>query len=136
LSRPLSFVSVGLLVGLFVLIMLLATVSSWGASVRPAEAASAVKVSVRCESDPEKTRVVNDTRRTIKVKKVGSIHQPRSNEPFRVNKSLRPGRAITFQSGYDANGNNVLTRQFIYDNEANKEGARVTTSEGRFRARC
>ena len=106
-----------------------------GISPRPAEAAG-VNVSVSCESNPERTRVENNTNGRITVKKVGSIHQPRSNEPFRVNVGIGRGESVTFESGYDANSR-TLTRQYIYDNEAgNSEGARVRTSVGAFVDRC
>lgn len=71
------------------------------------------------------------------IKKVGSIFQPRSNEPFTVNRTLRGNRAIRFESGSGAN-QNVLTGQYIYSNDVgSREGARVTTGSGaRFVDRC
>lgn len=106
-----------------------------GISPRPAEAAG-VNVTVSCKSNPEKMTVENNTNNRITVKKVGSIHQPRSNEPFRVNVGLGRGQSVTFESGYDADSR-TLTRQYIYDNEVgSKEGARVRTSMGGFVDRC
>jgi hypothetical protein len=129
-----SVVSVALLVGVFMAALALTT-GLGSVSPRPADAAG-VNVSVACKAAPEKTRVENNTNHRITVKKVGSIHQPRSNEPFRVNVKLGRGQAVTFESGYDANGR-ALTRQYIYDNEAGrKEGARVRTSVGGFVDRC
>lgn len=129
-----SVVSVALLAGVFMLALALTTGLD-SISPRPADAAG-VNVSVACKSNPEKTRVENNTNHRITVKKVGSIHQPRSNEPFRVNVRLGRGQSVTFESGYGAN-NRVLTRQYIYDNEAGrKEGARVRTSVGGFVDRC
>jgi hypothetical protein len=134
--RALSLLSLALLVGVLTLFAMFAPVSERGLAPRPAEAAAKVLVSVNCQSNPETTRVVNNTGRSIKIRKVGSIFQPRSNEPFRVNRTLRPHRAITFESGSSAN-QNVLTRQFIYNNDVGrKEGARVATSIGRFVDRC
>jgi hypothetical protein len=126
--------SIAVLAGLLVLALALTT-DVRGISPRPAEAAG-VNVSVDCKSNPEKTRVENNTNHRITVKKLGSIHQPRSNEPFRVNVALGRGQSVTFESGYDANSR-TLTRQYIYDNEAGrKEGARVRTSVGGFVDRC
>jgi hypothetical protein len=134
--RPLSVLSVALLVGVFTLFALFGPVSERGISPQPIEAASKVKVTVRCAANPETTRVENNTNHRIKVRKVGSIYKPRSNEPFRVNRTLRRGRAVTFESGQRAN-QNVLTRQYIYNNDVgSREGARVSTSVGRFRDRC
>lgn len=107
-----------------------------GISPRPAEAASGVKVTVNCTGNPEVTRVANNTNGRITVKTVGSIHQPRSNEPFRVNRTLQRGKTITFESGQAAN-QNTLTRAYIYDNDVGRsEGARVRTSKGGFVDRC
>jgi hypothetical protein len=112
--------------------------SERGLSPHPAQARPpALTVTVACKATPEITSVENNRNRAITIKKVGSIHQPRSNEPFAVNRTLRANRTIRFESGYDAD-QNVLTRQYIYDNEVgSKEGARVTTaSGGRFIDRC
>ena len=114
----------------------LAPISEKGIAPRLAQAAPAVTVNVNCTSGPETTRVKNNTNRSIKIRSVGSIYQPRSNEPFTVNRTLRPDRAITFESGYDANSN-VLTRQYIYNNDVgSKEGARAKTSVGIFIDKC
>ena len=91
---------------------------------------------MRCEGNPETTRVKNNTNNRIKVRKVGSIYQPRSNEPFRVRVKLRPDQAVTFESGQRAN-QNLLTRQYIYNNDVgSREGAKVKTSVGRFIDKC
>ncbi len=133
--RSWSVVTVASLAGVFALALPLTT-DVEGLSPRPAEAASGVKVTVNCASGPEITRVANNTNHRITVRTVGSIHQPRSNEPFRVKRTLLRGKTIAFESGYDAD-QNVLTRQYIYDNEVgSKEGARVGTSVGRFVDRC
>ena len=105
-------------------------------SVRAADAAARVGVTAKCDGNPEKVIVKNNTRHRIKIKRVTSIYQPRSNEPFRVDRTLRRGRSVTFESGSDAN-HNVLTRQYIFNSDVgSKEGARVATSIGRFGDRC
>jgi hypothetical protein len=54
-----------------------------------------------------------------------------------VNRTLKPGKAITFESGSNADGSNELTTAYIYDNDAgSSEGARVKTSVGTFIDRC
>jgi hypothetical protein len=136
--RSLSFVSVGFVIGVLMLFTLMATVSTWGASPRPAEAATSngVTVIVACRANPETTWVKNNRNSRITIGSVGSIYQPRSNEPFRVGRILRPGRAVRFESGYDADMN-VLTRQYIYNNDVGRrEGARVRTSVGPIVDRC
>ncbi len=108
-----------------------------GVSPRPAEAAPRVAVSVRCDSNPETVRVANNTRRTISVRTVGSVYQPRPEEPFRVNREIRRGRSALFESGPRANGANELTGNFVFNSDVGRrEGVRVATSRGRFLDRC
>jgi len=112
-------------------------VSERGLAPRFAEAAPAVQVNVNCTSNPERTAVKNNTNSSIKVRTVGSIYKPRSNEPFLVNRTLKPRQTITFQSGSNANGSTALTTAYIYNNDVgSKEGARVSTSVGRFVDKC
>jgi hypothetical protein len=122
---------------LALLLAMMGSASDGGISLRPAGAATpAVKVSVSCKSTPEVTRVTNNRSKSITIRKVGSIYRPYSYEPIRVNRKLGGGRTITFESGDRAN-TNKLTGNFIYNNDAGrKEGAKVSTSVGRFSDRC
>ena len=96
-----------------------------------------MEVTVNCDSDPEKTQVRNNTNRVIEIETVGSLYRPYSYEPFVVNRELRPGRAITFQSGSKAKGRNELTNAYIYNSDVgSREGARVRTSVGTFVDKC
>jgi hypothetical protein len=126
-----------LLASVFALALtLVGSASERGISSAPAGAVSRVGVTAKCDGNPEKVIVKNNTRHRIKIKKVGSIYQPRSNEPFRVDRTLRRGASVTFESGYDAN-HNVLTRQYIFNSDVgSREGARVATSIGRYVDRC
>ena len=111
--------------------------SQRGISPEPAQARlPALTVTVACKATPERTHVKNNRGRAITIKKVGSIYQPRSNEPFRVDRRLGGGNSVTFESGSGAN--NTLTGAFIYNNDVgSKEGARVVTGAGtRFSDRC
>jgi hypothetical protein len=96
----------------------------------------ALTVTVACKATPETTRVKNNRNKSITIKKVGSIYQPYSDEPFTVNRKLGGDRSITFESGSGAN-RNELTGRYIYNNDVgSKEGARVSTSGNRFVDRC
>ena len=111
-------------------------VSSQGLSREAMAATPAVSVSVGCDGNPETTRVHNNANHSVKIRSVGSVYQPRSNEPFHVSRNLGAGKAITFETGYAANSN-TLTRQYIYNSDVgSKEGARVATSVGTFVDRC
>jgi hypothetical protein len=82
----------------------------------------ALTVTVACKATPEITRVKNNRNRRITIKTVGSIYQPRPDEPYRVNRTLRPDRVVTFESGSEAN-RNTLTRAYIYNNDVgSREG--------------
>ena len=121
-----------------VLTMTAGPLSQQGLSPDPAQARMpALTVTVACKATPETTRVKNNRGRAITIKKVGSIYQPRSNEPFRVDRRLGGGNSVTFESGSGAN-NNTLTGSYIYNNDVgSREGARVVTGAGtRFGDRC
>jgi hypothetical protein len=135
--RPVSLVFFASLVGVLTLVALLGPASSErGLAVRPAEAASRINATARCDSNPEKVIVENNTRHRIKLKRVTSIYRPYDFEPITVNKTLRRGRQATFESGPAAN-HNVLTKQYIFNSDVGtREGARVATSIGRFADRC
>jgi hypothetical protein len=124
------------LVGVLAVVFLGPASFDEGLAVRPAEAAARVNVTARCDGNPEKVIVTNNTRHRIEVRRVTSIYQPRSNEPFRVDRTLRRGRSIVFESGPAAD-RNVLTHQYVFNSEVgSREGARVATSVGRFADRC
>lgn len=104
--------------------------------MRSTEAASLVGVTVKCEGNPEQVIVKNNTRKRIKVKRMGSISHPYDPEPKTFNKTLRCGKSVTFESGPRANGN-VISKQYIFNSDvSSREGARVATSVGRFGDRC
>jgi hypothetical protein len=137
LRRRLSLVMAA---GLMLVLMTFAAfgpVFEKGIAPRLAEAAPAVQVNVNCTSNPETTAVTNNTNKPIKVKKVSSIYKPRPGvEPVPVNRTLKPDKSITFESGQKADSN-ILTKQYIYENDVgSREGARVFTSVGRFIDKC
>jgi hypothetical protein len=137
LRRRLSLVIAAGLMLVLMMFAAFAPVSQRGIAPRLAEAAPAVEVNVNCTSNPETTAITNNTNKPIKVNKVGSIYRPRPGvEPRLVNKTLKPDKTITFESGQKADSN-VLTKQYIYENDVgSREGARVFTSVGRFIDKC
>ncbi len=98
-----------------------------------------VTITLSCTTNPETTRVVNaNPNAWVTIKTVGSLHEPRTNEPFTVSRTLSVGTGVTFKSGYaaTAGASTTLTRQYIYDNTASNEGVRVVTSAGTVTKRC
>ena len=126
-----AILSVGAVMVALVVFTLAGPTSERGLSPHPAQARPpSLTVTVACNATPEITRVENNRNRRKTIKQVGSIYQPRSKEPFTLNRTLRANRTIRFESGFEAN-QNVLTRQYIYNNDVgSKEGARVTTASG------
>ena len=119
-------------------ITMVGAASEQGLSPRPVEASTpALTVAVACKATPEVTRVKNNRSRAITIKTVGSIYQPYSYEPFRVDRRLGGGNSIYFESGSGAD-HNKLTGSYIYNNDVgSKEGARIVTKSGnRFVDRC
>lgn len=138
IAPSMSMMTLGLLLAsaLALALMMFGSATERGISVRSAEAASKVRVVARCDGNPEQVLVTNNTRHRIKVRKVGSIYRPYDFEPIRVNKTLRRGKTIIFESGPRANGN-VLTKNYIFNSDVgSREGARVATSVGRYADRC
>ncbi len=103
-------------------------------------ATPALKVTVYCYSTKERTVIKNQSSKTVTLKSVGSIYKPYSSEPFRVSKTLAPGKSITYFTGSGASASNAktLTRQSIYnDAVGTSEGARVKTTAGKsYTDRC
>ena len=97
-------------------------VASQGLSRAAIAATPAVTVSVGCDGNPETTRVRNNANHSVKIRTVGSIFQPRSNEPFHVSHNLGAGKTGTFETGYAANSNS-LTRQYIYNSDVGSKEA-------------
>src|SRR5215210_6605747 len=121
-----------------VLTMTAGPLSKQGLLPQPAQARlPALTVTVACKATPERTHIKNNRNRAITIKTVGSLYQPYSYEPFKVNRKLGGGNSVTFESGSGAN-QNKLTGSFIYNNDVgSKEGARIVTGSGaRFVDRC
>ena len=106
---------------------------SQGSSSPPA--VSGVTVSVRCASNPEVTTVTNGRSTSIAIISIGSLVQPGNGEPYRVGRMLQAGERMTFQTG-SAASENVLTREFLYEDDSATEGVRVETTVGTVTRQC
>ena len=92
--------------------------------------AFSLTIAADCESNPERVTITNNLATTLNVASIGSIDDPRANEPFTPPSSGLPfevpvGGSLSFTSGSAASGN-VLTRQFIFDDEEAGEGVVVS----------
>ena len=95
-----------------------------------------IEVSVDCGSSPERITITNNTKKPLKLKRVGSSYQQRAGEPYRVKKTLKPGKSVSFTFGTGTGKGKRLTGSFIFDNQALKEGVVVKTSRGNAKVRC
>ena len=103
----------------------------------PAGAASSISVTISCRQNPEKVTVKNNGSSRITIYKVGSLYQPRSNEPFSVTVRVQPGAKVTFQAGAAASGTHKLTNQFIFNNTVGTtEGVKIKTGSTTVVKRC
>ncbi len=91
---------------------------------------ASLTISVSCETDPETVTVTNNLGGTLNVVTIGSLDDPRSDEPFFLPDSgldfqVPDGGSITYEAG-DAADENILTNNFIFDNDAEDEGVEVS----------
>ena len=95
-----------------------------------------IEVSVDCDSSPERVTVTNNTRRPIRLRNVGSTFQRRAGEPYKVRKTLKPGKSASYTFGAGRGKGKRLTGSFIFDNEAPGEGVLVKSNRGKVRLLC
>ena len=95
-----------------------------------------IKIDLDCDATPELTKITNRGSKEIKIESVGSLFGRTNREPYNVNETLKPGQSIKLESGEDARGGDKLTGQELYDDESNRDGAKVNTSIGTFKERC
>ncbi len=91
---------------------------------------ASLTISVSCETDPETVTVTNNLGGTLNVVTIGSLDDPRSDEPFFLPDSglefeVPAGDSIMYEAG-EAADENVLIDNFIFDNDAEDEGVEVS----------
>ena len=106
------------------------------AGPEPALARPPIEVSVECESSPERVTVTNNIRKPIKLKSVGSTYEKRAGEPYKVKKTLKPGKSVSYTFGTGKGRGKRLTGSFVFDNDSPKEGVVVKTNKGNVKVRC
>lgn len=97
---------------------------------------SKLRIELDCEASPETVKLTNRSNRDLEIRSVGSLVDSRNEEPVAVDETLAQGKSITFESGEDARGGDVLTKAEIFDDENNDEGVVVRTSAGTVRQGC
>lgn len=95
-----------------------------------------LKIELDCDATPEEITITNRSNKEVEIEEIGSLFDRDKAEPYNTNETLKRGQSVTFESGEDANGGDKLTGRELFDDEANKEGAKVNTSIGTFKERC
>jgi hypothetical protein len=116
-----------------VLAGLIVAVWSAPAAASPVTPAS-VTAFVQCSGNPERATITNNTGSAITIYSVGSTYQPRSGEPYYVNKTLKAHKSFTHESGTAAT-THVLTHQFLYNDDV-RDRVRFKTSVGKIVDHC
>lgn len=95
-----------------------------------------IEVSVDCESSPERVTITNNTKKPLKLRSVGSTFQKRAGEPYKVKKTLKPGKSVSYTFGTGKGKGKRLTGSFIFDNDSPKEGFLVKSDKGNVKVKC
>ncbi len=96
-----------------------------------------LEITLSCATDPETIRVKNIGAADILLKQITTYLDVTANEPFTVNRNLKPGQTAIYQSGHGAQYGTVLTSNFIFTNSAyDAEGVRISTSVGKAVKMC
>jgi hypothetical protein len=95
-----------------------------------------LEVSVGCTSSPESVTITNNTAKPLKLKNVGSTYARRAGEPYKLKKTLKPGKSVSYTFGTGKGKGKRLTGSFIFDNDSPKEGVLVKTNKGNVKVKC
>jgi hypothetical protein len=95
-----------------------------------------IEVSVDCLSSPERVTVTNNRAKPITIKSVSSIHARRASEPYKVKKTLIPGKSFNSTFGTGKGKGKRLTGSFIFDNDSPREAVLVKTNRGNVKVKC
>lgn len=115
------------------------TVPALGAAAQDGPQASGknrVEIELDCEGTPEITKITNKGNDELEVRKLTSLVDPLNREPFKINETLEKGQTLRLESGEDASNRDELTDDEIYDDEDDREGVKIRTSEGSFTEKC
>lgn len=131
--RPTWCRLIGSIAGLVTLI----AAGSLGGGYSLAQTRGPITLTVDCYSTPERTTITNNTNIVLNLSNftLGSIFQPRVNEPFTLSGVLPIGESQTYETGPGAT-TNPLSKDEIYDDTAPTEGVRLTLAGASFEVLC
>ena len=96
----------------------------------------AIGLTVECDATPEVTTILNDTDQPLDLAQfaLGSLSQPRAEEPFTLSGTLPAGQSRTYRTG--SGTETGLGGSPIYDDDEPTEGARLMTPYGTLEVLC
>jgi hypothetical protein len=98
---------------------------------------SDLTVTLSCRTYAETIRVTNNGTGYILLKAIATYYDPLSDEPYHVDRVLKPGATAIYQAGTGAQYGTVLTKDYIFTNSVwDKDGVRISTSAGKAFKAC
>lgn len=98
---------------------------------------SDLKITLSCRSYAETVRVTNTGSGYILLKALATYYDPLADEPYRLDRVLKPGATAIYQAGDGAQYGTVLTNNYIFTNSVwDKDGVRISTSAGKAFKAC
>jgi L,D-transpeptidase-like protein len=90
-----------------------------------------IQITLKCTTSPETVRVSNVGTENIQLTSLTTLIDVGVDEPFALNRTLKPGTTAIFQSGQGAQYGTVLTTDYLFTNSAyENEGVQIETSAG------
>lgn len=98
---------------------------------------SDLSITLSCRTYAETVRVTNNGTGYILLKALATYYAPLGDEPYRLDRVLKPGATAIYQAGTGAQYGTVLTKDYIFTNEVwDKDGVRISTSAGKAFKAC
>jgi hypothetical protein len=98
---------------------------------------SDLSITLSCRTYAETVRVTNNGTGYILLKALATYYDPLADEPYRLDRVLKPGATAIYQAGDGAQYGTVLTKNYIFTNSVwDKDGVRISTSAGKAFKAC
>lgn len=94
------------------------------------------QIELDCDGEPETIKITNRGSKDLEIRKLTSLVEPETREPFKINETLEKGQSIKFETGKDARGPDALSKKEIFDDEDRDEGVSIRTSAGTITEQC
>ncbi len=90
-----------------------------------------ISITVSCRTYAETIRVTNNGTGFIRLTGIETLYAPLAEEPYAIDRLLKPGQTALLQAGDGAQYGTVITKDYIFTNSVwEKDGVKVRTSAG------